>query len=316
MTDKPVKSCEETVEETGQRLDIWLTERMKDLSRTRCQKLIDDGSVTVNGKPSIRRYRVIAGDVIRYHIPEPEMTELIPENIPLDILYEDSDLIIINKAPGMVVHPAAGNYSGTLVNALLAHCSDLAGIGGEMRPGIVHRLDKDTSGVILVAKNDAAMNSLSSQFKERTIHKEYRAIVRGLPLPRTGTIQSLIGRSQQNRKKMSTRVQHGKEAVTHYRVKEGFEQASYMAVRIETGRTHQIRVHMAERGYPVLGDSLYGRCAQLKGAERIARQMLHARRIELAHPRTGEPMMIEAPLWPDMQRMLDFLRGSSPKPKK
>jgi 23S rRNA pseudouridine1911/1915/1917 synthase len=245
---------------------------------------------------------------LQIDVPAPEPVELAPEDIPLDILYEDADIIVVNKPPGLVVHPAAGNPSGTLVNALLHHCKDFAGIGGELRPGIVHRLDKNTSGVLIAAKNEAAMNGLIEQFKERKVQKEYVALVWGHPEPPTGTIETLVGRSVHNRKKMSAHPATGRKAITHYKVEERFRDASLVRVRIETGRTHQIRVHMSHLGHPIVGDRQYGRARQNQLPAPASRQMLHAERLEFTHPGTGEEMELVAAMPCDMGRLLAELR--------
>jgi 23S rRNA pseudouridine1911/1915/1917 synthase len=230
-------------------------------------------------------------------IPPPTVTELMPEAIPLDVLYEDSDIIIVNKQAGLVVHPAAGHSSGTLVNALLYHCHDLGGIGGDLRPGIVHRLDKDTSGALVAAKHETALNGLIEQFKAGRVEKEYRALVLGIPTPPSGTIETLIGRSRNDRKKMSAHPPVGRQAVTHYETIRRWVDAALLSVRIETGRTHQIRVHMRHIGHPVLGDSQYG---SRQAARMAPRQMLHAFRLAFAHPVSGVPVSVTAAFPDDM----------------
>lgn len=251
---------------------------------------------------------VVAGLDIEVDIHEPEDIGVVAENIPLDILFEDHDIIVINKKAGMVVHSAPGHYTGTLVHALLFHCSDLLGVGGELRPGIVHRLDKDTSGAIVVAKNEQAMGNLCAQFKNREVRKEYLTIVYGVPEPSRGTVETLIGRSSHDRKKMSVSSPVGRESVSHYEVLDDFGKCSYLRVRIETGRTHQIRVHMAHIGHPVLGDVVY--CSPKRRRELgddFPRQMLHAAYIKFKHPVSNEFMEIDAPLPEDMQRVLKRL---------
>jgi 23S rRNA pseudouridine1911/1915/1917 synthase len=234
--------------------------------------------------------------------------ELCAEDIPLEILYEDGDLVVVNKPAGLVVHPAVGNWTGTLVNALLYHCKDLAGVGGELRPGIVHRLDKDTSGVMVVAKNDAAVQALVNQFKAGSVEKEYAAIVRGVPRPARCRIETLIGRSRHDRKKMSAQPPRGRNAVTTYDLVEAFgDVAAHVALRIETGRTHQIRVHMAHLGYPVLGDSIYGRNKPLGDLGTPERQLLHARKLTIQHPGSNETLVFEAPLPEDMTQWIKQL---------
>ncbi len=297
-----------TVEKSGKRLDAWLAAEQPEHSRARWQSLIQDGNVTANGESVKRNHKLREGDRVEWTIPDPVSTEVLPEDIPLDILYEDAHVIAINKPAGLVVHPAAGNENGTLVNALLHHCTDLAGIGGEIRPGIVHRLDKDTSGVIIVAKTEAALNELARQFKERETEKEYRAVVRGVPSPPRGRIETTIGRHPIHRKKMAAEVRNGRHAVSNYEVIEAFDRAALLRVQIETGRTHQIRVHMAHIKHPVIGDKLYGR-AHADGIK-ADRQMLHAAKLSIAHPDTGERMYFCAPLPEDMERLLTQLRDT------
>ena len=293
----------------GRRLDAWLAARRDELSRSRWQDLIRDGNVRVNGDTRKPNYAVRPGDEVSYDIPEPKPVEILPEDIPLDILHEDADMIVINKQPGLVVHPAPGHDAGTLVNALLHHCKDLKGIGGEARPGLVHRLDRDTSGVLVVAKTQEAMVSLARQFKSRTTKKEYLALVRGVPRPSGGMIRTMIARDPNDRKKMTTKVRDGREAISHYEVEERFGVlASRVRVRIETGRTHQIRVHMTHIGHPVLGDDTYGHIKAGVLPIEPARQMLHAWRLTIKHPGTGEPMTIEAPLHADFLAMEKALR--------
>ncbi len=297
-----------TVEKSGKRLDAWLAAEQPEHSRARWQSLIQEGNVTVNGESVKRNFKLRTGDEVKWTIPEPVSTEVLPEDIPLDILYEDAHMIVINKPAGLVVHPAAGNENGTLVNALLHHCDDLAGIGGEIRPGIVHRLDKDTSGVIVVAKTETALNELARQFKARETEKEYVAIVRGVPAPPRGRIETTIGRHPIHRKKMAADVRNGRNAVSMYEVTEAFSGAAFLRIRIETGRTHQIRVHMAHIKHPVIGDTLYGR-AHVDGIQ-ADRQMLHAAKLSIAHPDTGEQMHFNAPLSQDMECLLTQLRNT------
>jgi 23S rRNA pseudouridine1911/1915/1917 synthase len=297
-----------TSEERGLRCDVWLERCLPDLSRSRIQALIKAGHVTVRSQPVKPHAKVLAGMVATVEIPPPVPASVQGEDIPLDILHEDADVIVVNKPPGLVVHPAAGHAAGTLVNALLYHCHDLAGVGGETRPGIVHRLDRDTSGVMVVAKSDQALNSLTTQFSHGKVLKEYLALVRGLPAPTVGTVETLIGRSRHDRKKMSATPAAGRAAVTHYRLMEAFPGVSLLRVRIETGRTHQIRVHMAHIGHPVIGDPQYGgrRTAAAVWADR---QMLHAERLVFTHPRSGATMEFRAPLPPDMTQLLAQLRS-------
>jgi len=299
------------------RLDAWLVEKLPDLSRARIQSLIRDGHVQVNGSASKPSHAIHNDDRIDVAVPPPAETRIEPEDIPLDALYEDNDILVINKPAGLVVHPAPGHDSGTLVNALLHHCKDpdggtsLGGIGGELRPGIVHRLDKDTSGVLVVAKNDKALSGLQAQFKRHDVTKEYAAIVWGCPAPETGTIDTLVGRNPHNRKKMSAKPQRGRRAVTHYRVVSKFAETSLLSVRIETGRTHQIRVHLAYAGYPVVGDRQYGRARKTRHPVAAGRQMLHAKRLSLRHPCTGMELELEAPLPEDMRNLLRDLEASN-----
>ena len=298
-----------SAERDGERLDVFLA-RMAiqgdPLSRSRIQKLITDGNVTVDGKPAKASLRLAASAVVAVELPEPEATDIAPENIPLDILYEDEDVIVVNKARGMVVHPAAGVSSGTLVNALLAHCKDLSGINGALRPGIVHRLDKDTSGVMIAAKNDTAHRSLAEQIQEKTAKRVYWAILTGNIREEEGVIHGAIGRNPKDRQKMAVVRENGKDATTNFRVLERFGAYTLAECRLMTGRTHQIRVHMAYIGHPVLGDPKYG---AKKCPFSIEGQALHSKTLMFTHPRTGEKMEFEAPLPEDMQIILDELRG-------
>jgi len=285
------------------RLDVFLTEVQSDISRSFIQKLIDTHRVTVNGEVAKSNYKVKTGDRVELAVPGPEPLEVRAEAIPLDIVYEDASLIVIDKPPGLVVHPAPGHPDGTLVNALLHHCKDLKGIGGVERPGIVHRLDKDTSGLILVAKTDAVMQDLLRQFQERRVRKVYLALVKGRVQPPSGGIDAPIGRHRVHRKKMALN-EEGREAQTYYEVARQFEQYALVRAEPKTGRTHQIRVHLASIGHPILGDRLYG---HLRGASvpTLPRQALHAHRLELTHPRTGEPLAFESPLPEDLARYAD-----------
>jgi 23S rRNA pseudouridine1911/1915/1917 synthase len=279
---------------SGQRIDKFLSDFLDGQSRSYLQKLVKEGRVFVQGKSVKANYRIAEGEEIRLEIPELEEPDILPENIPLDIIYEDDDLLVVNKPKGMVVHPSAGHYSGTLVNALLYHCAgNLSGINGVLRPGIVHRIDMDTTGSLVVCKNDFSHNSLAEQLKIHSISRRYRAIVHGVLKEDEGTVEAPIGRHPVDRKKMAVNYKNGKEAVTHYRVLEHFRQYTYIECRLETGRTHQIRVHMASIGYPLLGDAVYGpsRCPfKLQG------QTLHAQVLGFLHPRTGAYMEFEAPL--------------------
>jgi 23S rRNA pseudouridine1911/1915/1917 synthase len=291
------------------------------LSRSRAQHLIAKGLVLVNGRPVRSSQRLQPGDLIAITVPAPEKIDLEPEAIPLDIVYEDADLLVVNKPSGLVVHPAAGNARGTLVNALLQHCPDLPGIGGCLRPGIVHRLDKDTSGLLLVSKTDLAHSGLAAQLKERRIKRSYLALVHGEVRCERGTIDAPLGRDPRDRKRMAV-VSGGRQARTHYRVRERFPGADLNAgdqgytlleVELETGRTHQIRVHLAYIGHPVAGDPVYGRRRLRAGRQphlNLTGQALHAYRIAFAHPRTGEALAFEAPLPPAFSAALDLLRSS------
>lgn len=295
--------------EAGQRLDVWLHAQLPAYSRSRLQGLMRQGHVTMDGTAARPHSPTRAGAEVIVTCPPPTTVALEPEAIPIEVLYEDCHLIVVNKAAGMVVHPAAGNWSGTLVNALLFHCRDLAGVGGELRPGIVHRLDKDTSGVMVAAKTDAAVEHLVRQFKSGCVQKEYAALVRGAPYPVRRRIESPIGRSRHDRKKMSAQPARGRRAVTHYEVVEAFGSlAAHVAVRIETGRTHQIRVHMAHVGHPVLGDAVYGRSKPIGALGVPPRQLLHARRLALRHPGSTEPLVFDAPIPQDMADWIEKLK--------
>ncbi len=282
-------------EEAGIRIDRYLSDRCDDLSRSYLQKLLKDGGVLVNGKAVKSNYKVSAGDSITLDVPDAVEPEIEAEEMDLDIVYEDSDIILINKPKGMVVHPAAGHYSGTLVNGLMHHCkADLSGINGVMRPGIVHRIDMDTTGILIVCKNDKAHNAIAEQLKVHSITRKYYALVHGVLKDETGIINAPIGRHPVDRKKMSINEKNGKEAVTHYRVLRRFRRFTYVECQLETGRTHQIRVHMSSIGHPLLGDQVYGpaKCpfSGLQG------QSLHAGVLGIVHPTTGEYMEFSAPL--------------------
>jgi 23S rRNA pseudouridine1911/1915/1917 synthase len=301
----------------GKRLDVWLSSFLPDLSRSRIQALINSGHIRLNDHAVKSGQKLSRNTTVSVDIPPPVETSLLPESIPLDVLFEDADIIVINKPAGLVVHPAAGHASGTLVNALLAHCPDLAGIGGEKRPGIVHRLDRDTTGVMVVAKNSTAMASLVNQFRHRHVTKEYLALVWGTPLPPSGRAETLIGRHPRDRKKMSATPASGRPALTSYETAETFHDTALLRVKIETGRTHQIRVHMAFLGHPIVGDPQYGRRSETRLPLPLpSRQMLHAARLTLLHPRTATPMTFEAPLPPDMATLISSLRSSFPPKSK
>ncbi len=282
-----------TENEAGERIDKAVAVLSDRLSRSAVQSLIKEGGVFLNGKAVQKSVAVKAGDVITAEIPDPKTLSLEPENIPLDILYEDEYLLVVNKPKGMVVHPAAGNFDGTLVNALLAHCKDLSGINGVIRPGIVHRIDKDTSGLLVVAKTDEAHIGLSEQIKEHSFTREYRTVVVGNVKSDTGTIDAPIGRNPKDRKKQAVTEKNSKNAVTHYEVLKRFNGFTYLKVRLETGRTHQIRVHMAYRGTPVAGDAVYGDPKKTYG---LSGQCLHAAKLGFVHPKTNEYLEFNSPL--------------------
>lgn len=286
------------------RLDAYIAQKCGTLSRTMIQKLIEDGEVLVNGQEKKISYKTKQGDVIEIHIPEAKEINLKAQNIPLDVVYEDNDIIVVNKPKGMVVHPANGNPDGTLVNAVMALCKgSLSGIGGEIRPGIVHRLDKDTSGLIIVAKNDTAHINLSKQIKDRQVKKIYIALVRGNVGENEATINMPIGRSTKDRKKMAVR-KDGKEAVTHFKVLKRYGKYTLLELKIDTGRTHQIRVHMAEIGHPVVGDMIYSNGKNEFGVEG---QMLHAKSLDFKHPITGKQIHLEAELPKYFEEILNKL---------
>ena len=306
---------EVSAELVGKRLDAAVAQ-MTDLTRSAAAKLIDSGAITVSGKGAAKKYELKLGEVVSVTLPEPEICDAIPENIPLDIVFEDSDIIVINKPSGMVVHPAPGNYTGTLVNALLYHCGEsLSGIGGVMRPGIVHRIDKDTSGLLVVAKNDISHTVLSAGMKEHAIVREYHALVRGGFSEDAGTVDLPIGRHPTDRKKMAVirDTEHtARDAVTHYEVIERYGEVSYLKLRLETGRTHQIRVHMSYKGHPLLGDELYG-----GGTTKFEKahpklfdgQALHAKKLSFEHPISTELLTFECDLPDNFKKMLDILNG-------
>lgn len=294
-----------TEELAGDRIDKFLSEQCEELSRSFIQKLLKSGEVFVGQKPVKASYKVSEGDVITFEVPEAVEPEIVAEDIPLDIVYEDHDVILVNKPKGMVVHPAAGHYSGTLVNALMFHCKDdLSGINGVLRPGIVHRIDMDTTGVLIACKNDLAHNSIAEQLKEHSITRRYQAIVHGVLKQDEGTVDAPIGRHPQDRKKMCINQQNGKHAVTHYKVLKRFDKFTHIECRLETGRTHQIRVHMASLGHPLLGDAVYG---PAKSPHKLQGQTLHAGILGFVHPRTGEYIEYSAPLPEYFERLLNIL---------
>ena len=296
-----------TEETAGDRIDKFLAEQYENLSRSFLQKLLKSGEVMVDGRPVMASYKVAEGDLISFEVPEAVEPEIVPEDIPLDILYEDHDVILVNKPKGMVVHPAAGHYTGTLVNALMFHCKeDLSGINGVLRPGIVHRIDMDTTGVIIACKNDLAHNSIAAQLKEHSITRRYQAIVHGALKDDEGVIDEPIGRSPKDRKKMAVNYNNGKPAVTHYKVLTRFKDFTHIECRLETGRTHQIRVHMASIGHPLLGDAVYG---PAKCPYKLQGQTLHAGILGFVHPWTGEYMEFSAPLPEYFEELLRKLPG-------
>lgn len=295
--------------DVGVRLDVYVAEREK-ITRSASAKLIESGMVTVNGTTVAKNYRLREGDTVLTEIPEPEPDDATPENIPLDIIYEDSDLLVVNKPKGMVVHPAAGNPSGTLVNALLYHCGgSLSGINGVIRPGIVHRIDKDTSGLLVVAKNDAAHVSLADQISSHTFDRFYRAISLGHLKEDHGRIDKPIGRHPVDRKKMAI-VKDGRDAATNYRVLKALDCADYIELKLETGRTHQIRVHLSSLGHPIMGDTVYGGGKtrfETQHPSLISGQCLHAKTISFIHPRSGEFMSFDSPLPDYFTKLLSLL---------
>ena len=286
-------TLEVTEEQNGSRIDSFLAAQTEGVSRSYLQKLIADGQILVNDKTVKSNYKVKTGDTLLVNIPEAAPIDILPEEMDLDIVYEDSDLLVINKPIGLVVHPAHGHYSGTLVNGLLAHCKDLSGINGKMRPGIVHRIDKDTSGLLVAAKNDSAHRALAAQLKEHSIRRAYYALVQGVISEPAGIVDAPIGRHETDRKKMAVTFKNSKEARTHYFVKERFARNTFIECRLETGRTHQIRVHMAHIGHPILGDTVYGHKKKELGQES---QCLHAGILCFSHPRDGHPVMVMADL--------------------
>ena len=290
----------------GERLDAYIASKLNSISRTNVKRLVEDGNVVVNGKVPKVSYKVQVNDEIEIEIPEAKELDIQAEDIPIEVVYEDSDIIVVNKPKGLVVHPANGNWDGTLVNAIMAICKDsLSGIGGEIRPGIVHRLDKDTSGLLIIAKSDKAHLNMSEQIKNREVKKIYYALVRGIVSENEATINMPIGRSTKDRKKMAV-TKDGKEAVTHFKVIERFSKYTLLEVKIDTGRTHQIRVHLSEIGYPVVGDEVYSNGKNECG---IHGQLLHAKSLDFKHPTTGEQMHLEAELPEEFLKVLERLRG-------
>lgn len=295
-----------TADRSGERIDAALARLAPELSRSAAQRLLENGLVRRNGVAAAKSDRLNAGDILKFEPPAPKEISAQPEDIPLDVVYEDSDVIVINKPKGLVVHPAAGHWDGTLVNALLHHCGDsLSGIGGELRPGIVHRIDKDTSGLLIVAKNDFAHQALSAQLKDHTLARTYECIVCGNIREDRGTIDAPIGRSPADRKKMCVTRSGGREAVTHWEVIARYTGYTHLRCRLETGRTHQIRVHLAWRSHPIVGDTVYGHKKPELGLDS---QCLHARELTFVHPRTGERITVQCPLPDWFQAALDRLK--------
>jgi len=303
--------------DAGSRLDRWLSERITDQSRARLQGLIESGHVLVDGQAARASKRLHAGMLVRVTIPPPVEAAPPAEDIPITIVYQDAHLLVVDKPAGLVVHPGAGRQTGTLVNALLHHVRDLSGVGGVLRPGIVHRLDKGTSGLLVIAKDDGAHRALARQFAERCVEKEYLAIVLGVPTPRRGTVEAPIGRHPVQRKRMSVRAQGGRAARSAYEVVEAFDGAALVRVRIHTGRTHQIRVHLASKGHPVVGDKTYGggraaparRSASRDALSRLGRPALHAAQLAFQHPASGSKVSFESPLPADLEKLLQALRS-------
>ena len=295
-------------EDAGRRVDVWLTGRLADVTRSGAQRLLEEGSVTCGGKALSKNYKLTGAEMLTVALPAPQPVDVAAQDIPLDVVYEDGDVIVVNKPKGLVVHPAPGHPDGTLVNALLHHCGDsLSGIGGELRPGIVHRIDRDTSGLIIAAKNDFAHQKLAAQLQDHTLSRVYRCIVVGNLREDSGTVDAPIGRHVVDRKKMAVTA-GGRAAVTHWRVLERFPGYTYVECRLETGRTHQIRVHMAHLGHPILGDTVYGNKKAVPG---LQGQCLHAVGLRFIHPRTGEPVELSCPLPEAFEAQLIKLRKRS-----
>lgn len=294
-----------TEDEQGERLDKYLAGLLPEVSRSFIQKLLKQQQVTVNDNTVKANYVIKENDAVSIHVPEAVEPEIIPENIPLDILYEDADVLVVNKPKNMVVHPAPGHYSGTLVNAVMFHCKDnLSGINGVLRPGIVHRIDKDTTGSLIICKNDVAHNSLAAQLKEHSIHRKYVAIVHGILKEDEGTINAPIGRNPNDRMKMAVNYKNGKDAITHYKVLQRLNNYTYVECVLETGRTHQIRVHMASIQHPLLGDNIY---SPAKCPYKLEGQTLHARDLGFTHPVSGEYIEVSAPLPEYFEKLLKKL---------
>ena len=297
-----------TPEDKGRRLDQFLAEQLEELTRSAAQRLAEEEQVLLNGKPLKKNYKMTGGETLEVNLPDPEPIDAVPQNIPLDIAYEDDDLLVINKPKGMVVHPAPGNPDGTVVNAVLYHCGDsLSGIGGAFRPGIVHRIDKDTSGLLIIAKNDKSHLYLSEQLKDHTLARTYEAVVIGNLKEDRGTVDAPLGRSPKDRKKMAI-VPDGRRAVTHYEVIARYPGYTHVRCKLETGRTHQIRVHMASLGHPIAGDEVYG---PAKSKVDLGGQCLHARCLTFLHPSDGQPRLVESGLPAYFRNFLDKLERMS-----
>lgn len=320
---EPVQKVDLTFPTDGEpeRLDVFVAASVADLTRAAAQRLIETGNVTVQGKCEKPSLKLKGGEEVVVSIPPAAPAEPLPEEINLDIRYEDHDVIVVNKPPGMVVHPAAGNYTGTLVNALLGHCTDLSGVGGELRPGIVHRIDKETSGLLVAAKNDRAHQGLSALFKDHNIKRIYIALVYGAPIENKGKIQGTIGRHPVDRKRMSGKARNGKHAVTHWQVIARYPGITCLKLRLETGRTHQIRVHLSEAGFPLLGDTTYGGAGRVNNITDTQlrklvkdlgdRQALHAKMLGFVHPVSGEYLEFDSELPEDMERIIRYLETKS-----
>ena len=298
-----------TTEDRGQRIDAWLAARVEGLTRSAAAKLLEGGGVLVNGAPAVKNYRLTGGETVAVTRSEAEEAAVEAQDIPLDVVYEDADVIVVNKPVGLVVHPAPGHPDGTLVNALLHHCGDsLSGIGGEKRPGIVHRIDRDTSGLIIAAKNDAAHLALSAQLSDHTLARTYECLVMGNLREDSGTVDAPIGRHPTDRKKMAINTRNGRRAVTHWEVIARYNGVTHVRCRLETGRTHQIRVHMAYIGHPILGDTVYGAKKSVPG---LAGQCLQAVELRFIHPRTGELVTVSCPRSPEFEQQLRKYAGRS-----
>jgi len=307
MSNAPVSTVV-SPDQDGVRVDVFVSDAEESLTRSAAQNLLKEGLVSVNGTPVGKSYKVKVGDTVSWTVPDPEPLEAVPQDIPLDIVYEDDDLLVVNKPRGMVVHPAPGNPDGTLVNALLYHCQgNLSGINGVIRPGIVHRIDKDTSGLLIVAKNDLAHQNLAAQIQDHSFTREYRAVVHGNLKEESGTVDAPIGRSSNDRKKMAVTDKNSRNAVTHWEVLDRYPGYTYLKLRLETGRTHQIRVHMAYIGHPVAGDPVYG---PKNTPKELHGQCLHAGLIGFQHPRTGEYLEFQAELPEYFQTFLRKLSGT------